>query len=58
MTFEKDHDLGKKEQVRFRQYLLQFSSECCMYSSVKLTVFLSFCLVVKFGVLHQEKNTD
>jgi len=29
-----------------------------MYSSVKLTLFLSFCVGVKFGVLRQEKNTD
>jgi len=28
-----------------------------MYSSVKLTLLLSFCVNVKFGVLHHEKNT-
>ena len=50
--------LGKKKQYMFRQYLLPFSSECCMYLSIKLILFLSFCVGVKFGVLHQEKNTD
>jgi hypothetical protein len=45
-------------QDRFRQYLLPFSSECCMHSSVKLTLFLSFCVGVKFGVLGEEKNAD
>jgi len=49
--------LGKKEQGRFRQYLLPFSAVCCMFSSIKLTLFLSFCVGVKFGVLCQE-NTD
>ena len=47
-----------KEQNKFRQYLLPFSSECCMYWYIKLTLFLSFCVGVKFGVLHQEKKTD
>ena len=42
----------------FRQYLHPFSSECCMYWYIKLTVFLSFCVGVKLGVLGQEKNTD
>ena len=56
--FENDHDLGKKEQDSFRQYLLPFSSECCMYWYIKLTLFMSFCVGVKFGVLLQEKNTD
>ena len=48
----------EREQDRFRQYLLQFSSKCYMYWSIELTVLLSFCVGVKFGVLHQEKNTD
>jgi len=48
----------KKEQDRFRQYLLPFSSQCCTYSSIKLKLFLSYCVGVKFGVLCQEKNTD
>ena len=52
------YSLKKNDQVMFRHYLLPFSSECCMYSSVKLTLFVSFCVGVKFGVLHQEKNTD
>jgi hypothetical protein len=38
--------------------LVPFSSECCMYWSLKLTLFLSFCVGVKFGVLHEEKNKD
>ena len=50
--------LGKKWPNRFRQYLLQFGSECCMYWAIELTLLLSFCVGVKFGVLHQEKNTD
>jgi len=29
-----------------------------MYSAIELTVLLSFCVGVKFGVLHQEKNID
>jgi len=48
----------KRGQDRFRQYLLPFSSECCMYSAIELTLLLSFCVGVKFGVLHQEKNRD
>ena len=48
----------KKEQDRFRQCLLPFSSECCMYWSVKLKLFLSYCVGVKFSVLRQKKNTD
>jgi len=43
---------------RFMPYLLPFSSECCIYSSVNVTLSLSFCVGVKFGVLCQEKNTD
>jgi hypothetical protein len=38
--------------------LVPFSSECCMYWPIKLTLFLSFCVGVKFGVLHEEKNKD
>ena len=34
----------KKEQDRFRLYLLPFSSECCMYSSIKLKLFLWYCV--------------
>jgi len=41
---------------RFRQYLLPFSSECCMFSSIKLKLFLSFCVAVKLGVLCQEEK--
>jgi len=37
-------------------YLLPFSSECYIYSSVKVTLFQSFCVGVKFGVLCQEKT--
>ena len=48
--------MEKNEQDRFRQYLLTFSSECCMYRYIKLTLFLSFCVGVKFGVLCQENN--
>jgi len=48
----------EEKQYRCLPYLLTFSSECCIYSSVKLTLFLSFCVGVKFGVLSQEKNTD
>jgi hypothetical protein len=48
----------KKEQNRFRKYLLPSSSECCTYSSIKLKLFLSYCVGVKFGVLRQEKHTD
>ena len=40
----------------FRQYLLPFSSECCMYRYIKLTLFLSVCVGVQFGVLCQKKN--
>jgi len=47
-----------REQDRFRQYLLPFSSECCMFTAIGLTFFLSFFVGVKFGALHQEKNTD
>jgi hypothetical protein len=50
--------IKKKERDRFRQNLLPFSSECCMYSSVKLTLFLSFSVGLKFVVLVQEKITD
>ena len=57
LTKIEDHDLGKKEKNRFRQYLLPFSSECCMYSSMKVTLFLSFFVDVKVSVLCQEKNT-
>jgi len=48
----------EEKQDRCMPYLLPFSSECYIYSSVKLTLFLSFCVGVKFGVLCQEKNTD
>jgi hypothetical protein len=48
--------LEKKEQGRFRQYLLPFSSECCMFPSIKLTFFLSFCVGVIFGVLCQRST--
>jgi hypothetical protein len=41
----------------FRQYLLPFSSDCCMFPSIKLTLFLSFSVHLKFVVLSQEKNT-
>jgi len=58
LTKIEDHDLGKKEQNRFRQYLLPCSSECCMYSSMKVPQFLSFFVDVKVSVLSQEKNTD
>jgi len=49
---------NKKEQDMFRQYLLPFSSKCCMYWYIKLTLLVSFCVGVEFGVLCQEKNTD
>jgi len=48
----------EKEQDRFRQCLLPFSAECCMYSSIELKFFLSCCVGVKFGVLRQENNRD
>jgi hypothetical protein len=48
----------KKEQDMFRQYLLPFSSECWMFSSMKVTLFLSFCVGAKFGAMYEEKNTD
>jgi len=53
---DEDHDLGGGDvkNNRFRQYLLPFSSECCMFSSIKLKLFLSFCVTVKLGVLCQE----
>ena len=47
----------EKELDSFRQCLLPFSAECCMYWSIKLKLFLSYCVGVKFGVFHQE-NTD
>ena len=53
MIFEK-----KTEQDRFMQYLVPFSSECCMYWYIKLTLFVSFCVGLKFGVFRQEKNMD
>jgi hypothetical protein len=40
--FEKE-----KKQDILSQYLLPFSSECCMYSAIELTLFLSFCVGVK-----------
>jgi len=46
----------EKEQDSFMQYLLQCSSECCMYSAIELTLLLSFCVGVKFVVLHLKKN--
>jgi hypothetical protein len=50
--------MEKKVQDMFKQYLLPFSFECCMFPSVKLTLFLSFIVGLKFVVLSQEKNTD
>jgi len=38
--------------------LLPFSSECCVLTAIGLTFFLSFFVGVKFGALHQEKNTE
>jgi len=49
--------MSEEKQDRCMPYLLPFSSECFIYSSVKVTLFLSFCVGVKFGVLCQEKNT-
>ena len=40
---------------RCSQFLLPLSSECFVYSCVKL---MSLCVGVKFGVLCQVKNTD
>ena len=48
----------KREQDKFRQYLLPFSSECCMYWYRNPTLLLSFCVGVKFGILHHQKSTD
>ena len=53
--FEKDHDLGIESRIGSGNTCC--SSECCMYWAIELTVFLSFCVGVKFGVLDQEKNT-
>jgi len=41
----------EEKQNKCMPYLLPFSSECCIYPTVKLTLFLSFCVGVKFGVL-------
>jgi len=49
--------VGGSEQNRIRQYLLPFGSDCFMFSFIKLALFSSFCLGVKFGLLHHEKNT-
>jgi len=48
----------KIEQNRFRQYLQPFSSDCSMFSSTKLTLFLLFFVGVKLGLLHQDKNSE
>ena len=47
---------GKNKNSQFRQYLLLLSSECCMFCSVKLKLFLSFSVAVKLGVLCQEEK--
>ena len=49
--------LGVKNNI-LTQYLLLFSSECFMFSSINLTLFLLFCVGVNFGILYQEKKTD
>jgi len=52
-----DHGLGKREQDTFRQYLLQFTSECCMYSAIDLTLLLSFCVGVSLvSYIKRRKN--
>ena len=48
--------LGVKNNI-LTQYLLLFSSECFMFSSINLTLFLLFCVGVKCGMLCQEKKT-
>jgi hypothetical protein len=48
--------LGCGKQNRVRQYLLPFSSEWFVFSFIELTLFLLFCVVVKFGLLRQEER--
>ena len=49
---------GGIKNITLTQYLLLFSSGCFMFSSINLTLFLLFCVGVKFGMLCQEKKTD
>jgi hypothetical protein len=44
-----------KEWDMFRQYLVQFSSECCICWSIELTLLLAFCVGVKFSVTSTEE---
>ena len=54
-----DHwGVGAVKNKTLRQYLLLFSLECFMFSSVKLTLFLLFCVVMKFGMLCEVKKTN
>lgn len=54
--FEDNTKVSSKND-RFRLYLLPFCSECFIFSFFKFTLFLWFCVGVKFDFLHQEKNT-
>ena len=49
---------GDVRNNTLRQYLLLFSSECFVFSSIKLTFFVLLYVGVKFGLLCQEKKTD
>ena len=51
-------DVGFKKNNTVMQFLLLFSSECFMLSSIKLILFFLFCVGVKFGMLCQEQKTD
>jgi hypothetical protein len=49
---------GGVKNNTFTQYLLLFSSECFMFSFIQLTLFLLFCVGVKFGLSCQNKKSD
>ena len=57
LNYEKYRDLLETKQDSFGQYLLPFSSECCMCSAIELTVLLSFCVGMNL-VSYIKRNTQ